>query len=980
MKRNCCIAILLFLMMLSMLAGCSGGGDPVASPPPQEPAARADAHNGTTGLWGSYEVSVDLNTGGVDLVKLREADLALNVLGFMEPPALLNMTIDFDSLQIDDVNEYIGVDVILKHPFVTPDAVFNGFDVKGIVFGPWLGNADGLTRYFNPDDFTGTPFGYQDGLLGAPDGYANYDKAYNGFKYFANGIGIDETVAEYYADPDNLANRGMFSEGGEITRHYDLYFGGDYSDFFVFNYAIFASYNWPEGDPPFSLEDFDVSTANQAEPVYADFVENSNTLYYNPETETGGGNIDLDITIFDWDKPVGPETVSIEAPGVIVSTPATFVMEEDANRRSYHVAAGGVPVTTTHLDIIVSVTTEKTYGACYFLDLMPSSHPLFDEPIVTQFVYAATVEEGAGNWPYVDPMDTTTEDQWTVQNLAYHTAPITWTQVGTEWQSNGGAGHSGYYANYMDTYLISPLITAPASGAVNMVITHAYYTENSYDYCHIRYRYEGGAWQQFAPGSTNLCGMSPGWPNWAIQTFETNLTPGQNFQVGFNFYSEYLVYTYPGWFIDHLVLTSNHTPTCGPVSGEPVISDFGVETYSVSANDPDGDNITYAWEMGDDVPPAYDDGPGNGDGTIDIDWQTNGLYIVDCKVTDDGDPNLLAVSSQPLSVSVHYDAPGQSCTYKDGAPEYVAYYGADSATAIWEDMCMMSDGYIIVQDQATTGLWRVPSYGSTAWTGTAITGYTGTNLITQLEADSSDSIAIAYDGSATIDIYNYSGATVSFAQSIAAPANVLAMAFDGSDNLWVLVDNANREMHRYNAGTFTHNTGSTFNTSTHVQGWVWDFVIDVYDGYFYILHEDNGTGITRGIVTKYNASGVYQTQLLNVFPYAIYDYQTVGELDPGEAEIMMDNSDSDYSSCRLVVISDYYDAAETHATQVVRLKALDLTEIGTPWHGYSWGATCGVVSSITDPGDPDFTGVIYAGESADDDYIDYYVLPGSGWW
>ncbi len=658
------VALILMLAIL-IFSGCSGGAG-IAPAPVEEPAKQADEQTGTTGIWGMFEVGVDVNAGKVELTRLREADLALNVLGFMEPPALVNMTIDFDTLQIVEEENYIGVDVILKHPFVTEEHVFNGFDVKGIVFGPWLGNADGLTRYFNPNEFTGTPFGYQDGLLGAPDAFAGYSQEFNGYKYFANGIDITETVAEYYADPDNLANRGMFSEGGQIKRHYDLYFGGTgFSDFFVFNYAIFASYNWPDGDPPFSLEDFDVSTANQADPVFADVVETANNLYFNPDTSVGGGGITLDVTIFDWDKPLNPETLSIMAPGVINPTAATFVSDDDANRRTYHVVATGVPLTSADLDIIISATTEKTYGQCYFLDLMPSSHPLFDEPIEAQFLYkAAVAETGTGSWPIIDPMDTTTAAGWTVENTSYHTAGMEWGQAGTEWQANGAGGVSMNYQDYMETYLVSPVYTVPASGQFSVLLTHKYSTESCCDDGNIYVRYEGQAWNPTPINPARFADLSAGFPaTYLTETFQVNLTPDENFQIGFCFYSDYSV-VYPGWFIDHMVLTENRAPIVGDVTGESDVSAYGVETYSVSASDPDSDNLTYAWEIGDDIPAAYDDGPGNGDGTIDIDWQANGTSTVDCKVTDDGEPSLTTYSPNPLQVTV-FVTPNNTGPYED---------------------------------------------------------------------------------------------------------------------------------------------------------------------------------------------------------------------------------------------------------------------------------------------------------------------------
>ncbi len=73
--------------------------------------------------------------------------------------------------------------------------------------------------------------------------------------------------------------------------------------------------------------------------------------------------------------------------------------------------------------------------------------------------------------------------------------------------------------------------------------------------------------------------------------------------------------------------------------------------YSVSAGDYEDAlaDLEFAWEIGDDSPPEYDDGEGNGDGTIYIPFPGNGGFLVDVKVTDtDGG---WATSEQPLLVN-----------------------------------------------------------------------------------------------------------------------------------------------------------------------------------------------------------------------------------------------------------------------------------------------------------------------------------------
>ncbi len=82
------------------------------------------------------------------------------------------------------------------------------------------------------------------------------------------------------------------------------------------------------------------------------------------------------------------------------------------------------------------------------------------------------------------------------------------------------------------------------------------------------------------------------------------------------------------------------------IDGEPSPG-LVVEQYTVAAYDPNGDTLTYSWT----VNPNIIDDPGNGDGTIDIDWSTFGLgdFTIECSVSDMINP---AVGAVPLEVSV----------------------------------------------------------------------------------------------------------------------------------------------------------------------------------------------------------------------------------------------------------------------------------------------------------------------------------------
>jgi len=387
------VAVAVLLLFITAM-GCSSNGSLTI---PSLDAAPAPGHSGAgnTVLLGLYQFIIDKDTNDVQIVTLREADKTLNVLGFMEPPPLKNLNIDFKTLKINSVAKTISVDVIFTHPFVTTNGDYMGFDVRGVVFGPQVTNADGYTPLVNPADFSDVPFGYIDGLLGTPNGTAHYDADYWGYKYFADGLGLNASLYNWLLA--DTTHRGAFNEGQTNKRHYELSWAGDgYPyNFFVFNYAVVASYDWPSGEGPFDLGDFPITTANAAEAFCIAAFEISNTLYF--DGETGGGDLDLDVEVFDWQGLDNTEVKLQSIPSGLIDT--TTVTAHDPGNTPvsgifHFVDVAGHPVATGNLDLLITATDKsETYGSSWFLGLLPKSHSFYNKYVYSLRKFAVDVKE-----------------------------------------------------------------------------------------------------------------------------------------------------------------------------------------------------------------------------------------------------------------------------------------------------------------------------------------------------------------------------------------------------------------------------------------------------------------------------------------------------------------------------------------------------------------------------------------------------------
>ncbi len=249
--------LLSIITAVTLWSGCGSGNSLDAVLPECRAVSDSSSHQ----LWGLWQFAVDPGAGTMDAVALRDAAMHLNALHFLEPPPFLNLSLDSLEINGNIVDAVIG----LRNPFLGQNK-FTGFDVCGIfithgsiggfdnpnivIAGPGdthLTNPDGYTRWWNPAEFPydGSMFSYKDGLLGTPDSSADFNSTVNAYKLFCDDLDDpDDSVGAL--DP---SNRCVFGAGQKNTRRYLIQMSGG----LVFNYAVDASWKFPDGTPPYDV-------------------------------------------------------------------------------------------------------------------------------------------------------------------------------------------------------------------------------------------------------------------------------------------------------------------------------------------------------------------------------------------------------------------------------------------------------------------------------------------------------------------------------------------------------------------------------------------------------------------------------------------------------------------------------------------------------------------------------------------------------
>jgi hypothetical protein len=469
----------LIMLLIIFAVGCSSSGqNPTAIEQPVEAALTTHT---SLGLW---QFMADPAAQTLDVIPLREQNMHLNALVFLEPPVLVNLTLD--SLEFN--GNIIEADIGLRHPFLGLTE-FSGFDVCGILISNGsvsgfsnpdlvmagagdtrLLNPDGLTRWWNPAEFpsNGTMFGYVDGLLGVPDSVAGFSSTLNPYKFYCDDL----------TDPDapvssiDAESRCLFSAGQKNIRHFTIELG---NDGLVFNYAVDANWKFPQGDPPYQAPDDFPPDANRPEAWNASITETENSLWN--DGADNGGNISLVIDLWDhFDAALN--TVYIESPGNFAATGPIAPTGGAAGYSTYQVDITDATPSPDSIDILVIAESEETgYGGV-----------LSGETVSAYFLHTAEVSDEQPSEP-ADPVEGNVElEVWRNTSYAITSLKVLWT-------GNG----SPEYAVYADTNPydgITPDTFIDATTAEELTISTMNYSAFSTTGCYaftVRARSQAGS-------------------------------------------------------------------------------------------------------------------------------------------------------------------------------------------------------------------------------------------------------------------------------------------------------------------------------------------------------------------------------------------------------------------------------------------------------------------------------------------------------
>jgi len=321
-----CLVITLIALFI-LLAGCSGSGSPTTpgldsgkSETPGLETRDISQESTTAGnryLWGYWTISIDPVAQTYEIIPKREVEFHNNIRFFLENWPC-NHCLKFENLTFLP-NDKVKLLVRITHPF--DDHFLDGFDVRGVP------------------------------ILKSTLEYTNFDLSYgvlaqvDGWTHLWDNPAIPGDLNPYVAYNESVSRR-RFAAGTNSAEWMDF----DFSQTgWVFDYAIDASWDWPDGTN-FPL------TANMEE-AYRLNPSVTGDLY-----DDGSNTAQATVTAFDWQGQDTIKQVTVEAPDIFSGQKVMTKSSGSGNTATFdvdisndkHAAPGTYPILIRAIDIFNS--------------------------------------------------------------------------------------------------------------------------------------------------------------------------------------------------------------------------------------------------------------------------------------------------------------------------------------------------------------------------------------------------------------------------------------------------------------------------------------------------------------------------------------------------------------------------------------------------------------------------------------------------
>ncbi len=330
MARRLSLPIIL-VITIGFLVGCNQSADPVTQQVP-EFTDRSPTIESSRSLWGYYDIEIDPGTLEATVIPSRLAADHWNTLQWLESGPC------FTCLGVSNVavtpEGTITLDVTVTHPFGNPN--LTGFDVRGIAM------FDGSATF--PDAWLRTPAReWGDGELVDAEGHTTlYNFLYEG----AGPGGLQGYIQGNFASPDfpqatlngykrfissGAENtRNAFYAGDEITVNYEI----DMPDFeWRLGYAIDACWAPPVTSPVTDpMIDFGAN-AN----CWVPWKINVTPHPVDQGLTDQGGEVILEIFVFDWQGSATYDLPVLECPGLWTGTRETDWVSDDGAYSTFNI-------------------------------------------------------------------------------------------------------------------------------------------------------------------------------------------------------------------------------------------------------------------------------------------------------------------------------------------------------------------------------------------------------------------------------------------------------------------------------------------------------------------------------------------------------------------------------------------------------------------------------------------------------------------